>query len=39
LAMHYIKGKEIFLANALFQWPLANAISMAWNTIIKDIKK
>jgi len=29
LAMHYIKGKEIFLANALFQWPLANAISMA----------
>jgi len=28
LAMHYIKGKEIFLANPLSRWPLANAISM-----------
>jgi branched-subunit amino acid permease len=39
LAMHYIKGKENFIANALSKWPLANAISMVRNTIIKDIKK
>jgi len=39
LAMHYIKGKEKFLASALSQWPLANANSMVRNTAIKDIKK
>jgi len=36
--MHYIKGKENFLANAFSHWPLANAISMVNNTVIEDIQ-
>jgi hypothetical protein len=39
LAIHYIKGKENFIANVLSHWPLDNAISMVRNTMIKDIKK
>jgi hypothetical protein len=39
LAIHYIKGKEIFLANALSRWLLANAIFMVRSTMIEDIEK
>jgi hypothetical protein len=37
--MHYIKGKDKFLANALSCLSLANAISMVRNTMIEDIEK
>ncbi len=39
LAIHYIKGKENFLANALSRWLLANAIFMVRSTMIEDIEK
>jgi hypothetical protein len=38
LTMHYIKGKENILANALSCWSLANAISMVRNVVIEDIQ-
>jgi hypothetical protein len=37
--MHYIKGKEKVVVDALFHHRLANVISMVRNTMMQDIKK